>query len=408
MEQARSSARGLADQPVPLRVAVICDFVEECWPSMDLIGEMLAASLGTECGREIQAELLRPALRRRFSQLPIVGGSAFPRNADRLMNRFSDYPQWLRRRVSNYEVFHLVDHSYSQLVHALPPDRTVVTCHDLDTFRCLLEPERERRPKWFREMTRRILAGFRSAAHVLAVSSATRDELLHYGLFPPERISVVPNGVHPSCSAQPHKPADSEAAELLGHVKEPYLLLSVGSTLPRKRVDVLLRVFAAVRQEVPGVHLVRVGDLTAEHRELARELGILDAISVFGFLTRDTLAAMYRRADLLLHPAVAEGFGLPLIEAMACGCPVLASDIPVLREVGGAAAAYCPAGDVPAWKTAAMTLLAEKSRQPGAWQTRRQLGMDRAAHFSWAENALATRMVYQKIMQQSGAVARAR
>jgi len=374
---------------------------------MDLIGEMLAASLGTECGGEIQADLLRPGLRRRFSQLPMVGRSALLGNADRLLNRFSYYPHWLRQRVSNYDVFHLVDHSYSQLVHALPPDRTVVTCHDLDTFRCLLEPEREQRPKWFREMTRRILSGFQSAAHVLAVSSATRDELLHYGLFPPERISVVPNGVHPSCSLQPDRRADCEAGELLRNVQAPCLLLSVGSTLARKRVDVLLRVFAAVRQELPGVHLVRVGDLTAQHRELARELGILDAISVFGFLGRETLAAIYRRATLLLHPAVAEGFGLPLIEAMACGCPVLASDIPVLREVGGAAAVYCPAGDIAAWKTAVLTMLAEKSQQPGAWQARRELGVDHAARFSWAENARATRRVYQKIMQQSATVVRA-
>src|SRR5262249_58441189 len=97
-------------------------------------------------------------------------------NADRLLNRFWDYPRLLGRlaRRGGFDLFHLVDHSYAQLVLALPPGRVVVTCHDLDAFRCLLEPGREPRPAWFRAMARRTLGGLRRAAFIACDSEATR------------------------------------------------------------------------------------------------------------------------------------------------------------------------------------------------------------------------------------------
>ena len=178
------------------------------------------------------------------------------------------------------------------------------------------------------------------------------------------------------------------------------LLTSIGNTSPRKRLDVLLRVFAAVRRQLPGVRLIRAGGLTAEQRQLAHELGIQDAITTLPFLERDLLAALYRRATLLLQTSEAEGFGLPVVEAMACGCPVVASDIPVLREVGDAAAAYCAVGNVAAWTDMVAGLLRESFEQPSAWNTRRELGINRAARFSWAENARQTVKIYRMIAEQ--------
>jgi len=100
-----------------------------------------------------------------------------------------------------------------------------------------------------------------------------------------------------------------------------------------------------------------------------------------------------------LHTAEAEGFGLPLIEAMACGCPVVASDLPVLREVGGTDASYCSVGDVDAWTQSVSGLLMERSKSPEAWEIRRQQGRTHAAHFSWAENARQTTLIYQSILE---------
>ena len=379
------------------RVAVICDFLEEAWPSMDLNGDLLYEFLARNHAGQVAATQVRPHFHRRFGRLLMAKPVAW--NADRLLNRHLDYPRWLRARRSQYDLFHIVDHSYSQLIHVLPPRRTVVTCHDLDTFRCLLEPGSEKRPRWFRAMSQRILNGFLQAAHVITNSGTTREELLRYRLFPAEKITVIHSGVHPAFSALEDPSAALEADRLLG-VSSPgeILVLSVGSTIPRKRIDILLRVFAAVRREFPQARLVRVGGaFTPAQLQLARELGVEPAITILPFLERTVLASVYRRVSLLLQTSESEGFGMPLAEAMACGCPVVASDLSVLREIGGAACSYCRLGDIDDWKRAVIGLLAGGA-QPDVTEIRRQQALDQVARYTWAENARRTIQVYFQVL----------
>jgi glycosyltransferase involved in cell wall biosynthesis len=359
----------------------------------------LETSFKSDHAAEITVEQLRPPLRPRFSRLPGFRDSTFPRNADRLLNRFHDYPSWLRRRAGNFDLFHIVDHSYAQLALDLPEGSVVVTCHDLDTFRCLLEPDRENRPGWFRAMTRRILRGFSRAAHVISPSASTKAQLLEHGLFPDERVTVIPPGTDPVFGTPLDAASVAEAKGIAGGAG-PYLL-HVGSAIRRKRVDVLLRVFSRVRKQLPEVRLVRVGGaFTPEQARLADELGVAGSIQQAAYVSKTTLAALYREAAILLQPSDAEGFGLPVIEAMACGCPVLASDIPPLREAGGSAAGYCPAGDVEAWSATLVKLLAERQTEPVRWEARRQDSERHAAQFTWRENANRTLAIYQKLLVQ--------
>ena len=381
------------------RIALVRDLVEENWPSMELVPDMLFEQLTLRHSDKFAASELCAPMQHYFTRLPFWGQRALFFNADRLMNRFAAYPRWLERRASQFDLFHLIDHSYAQIVHHLPPERTIVTCHDLDTFRCLLDPEKERRPRWFRMMTQRILNGFRQAAHVIAVSAATRDQIVRHGLMPAERVTVIHNGVHPSCSALPDPEADAEAARLLpANPNGAVRLLHVGSVAPRKRIDVLLRVFAAVRRDLPQAQLVRIGgDFTPAQLQLARDLNIEKSIVVLPQLTRRLLAAIYRRANLLLLTSEAEGFGLPVIEALACGCPVVASDIPVLREVSGSAIDYCPIADIDAWKQTVLQLGPENS-------TRRlspESAVAYATRFSWVENARKTADIYKKVLERA-------
>jgi glycosyltransferase involved in cell wall biosynthesis len=223
---------------------------------------------------------------------------------------------------------------------------------------------------------------------VACVSAATRDELLKYGLVEPERAVVVPNGVHPSCSPEPDQLADREAARFLGEPANDALeILHVGSTIPRKRIDVLLETFAAVRAQFPAARLIRAGgEFTEKQVQLIGELELDRSVVVLPELERNVLAAVYRRATVLLQPSEREGFGLPIVEALACGTPVVASDLPALREVGGEAVAYCPVGDLSSWQQTVTQLLNERTLDPQLWDKRRFAGISQAAKFSWTRS----------------------
>ena len=397
--------------PGKLRVAVIADYLEEGWPSMDLVADMLFDRLQREHASMIEPTLVRPRMRRRAGRLPGSARHALLPNLDRIANRLWDYPRTVAGFGERFDLFHIVDHSYSQLVHRLPPNRTIVTCHDLDTFRSVLDPAIERRSPLFRAMTRHILEGLRKAGHIACDSNATRDALVAKASIPLERTTVVPNGPHPSCSPNAEPAADVEAARLLGPRSGFVDLLHVGSTIQRKRIDVLLRVFKAVRDiyraEVghgPALRLIRVGGpFTAAQQAMVRDLQLGNAIVVLPMLDRATLASVYRRSAVLMMPSEREGFGLPVLEAMACGTPVVASDVDAMREVGGFAASYCPIDDVDAWSATIVRLLRERRDNRAQWTMRSETGIRRAAAFSWSRYATDVVAIYARMVNHPDA-----
>ncbi len=368
-----------------LRLALLADFPEEGWPSMDLAAEMLHRELAALPKPPFHVEPACPPFRRRAARLPFLG-KRFAANADRLLNRVWDYPRHLSGRRRHFDIFHIVDHSYAHLAHALPAERTGVYCHDLDTFRSLLEPKREPRPRWFRAMVRRVLAGLQSAAVVFHNSLDTRRQIERHGLLDPSRLVHAPLGVAPEFTPDGTGPSPIPGGA-------PFLL-HVGSCIARKRIDVLLDVFAAVRGRVPGLRLVKVGaDWSAAQRERIDRHGLGAGIVPLSGLTRREIAALYRGAAAVLLTSEAEGFGLPVIEALACGARVVASDLPALREVGGAAAVYCPVGDVAAWGEAVSRLLLDPAAGPD-----RAARLAQASRFSWANHARTIAAAYLRLL----------
>jgi len=386
-----------------MRVAICDDFREERWPSMDRVALMLHRQLKQHHADAFHAERVCPPFLRVATRAPLAGRSRVAFNADRFLNRFWRYPRHIEALASEYDLFHVIDHSYAHLVHALPPVRTIVTCHDLDAFRSVLAPAEEKRSGAFRSMTGDILSGLQRAARVMCDTASIRDELAVRGLIAPERLVVTPLGVDRVFFTARDETADRAASQVVPVPADAIEILHVGTTVERKRIDVLLRVCGALRREIPQLRLTRIGDpLTAAQQRVLRESGLADRLTAVNDVDEPTLAALYRRAALVLQPSAREGFGLPIIEALASGTPVVASDVSVLREVGGTAIEYCKVGDVEAWRRKVAILLQERREAPLQWNVRRERGREHARRFTWERYAADVVKVYRDVADETG------
>lgn len=374
---------------VTLDIAAVCDFREEGWQSMDLSASMLAA-YSPEAGARV--ELLRPNFRRRLAWIRWPRGLGW--NSDRFLNRYLDYPRWLRRRTGRFDAYHIVDHSYSHLIGQLPASRTGVFCHDVDLFRAILEPHAVNANAVVRGIARGVLRGFRRAAVVFCSNETVLTDLQRLRLVPPERIVVAGLGVAPEFRYQ-SRPSD-ETNGLLAACR-PRFLLHVGSCIARKRVDVLLDAFARVRETFPDLHLVQIGgDWTADHLRSIELHNLGSSLRQWRGLSRSALASFYQSAACVVVPSDSEGFGLPLIEALACGAPVVAADIPVFRRNGGAAVTYFPQGNSAA--------LAESLAQQLSVASSAELVEGRlqvASRHSWRNHTITIINAYRKLLASS-------
>lgn len=370
----------------PPRLALLPDFRAEGWPSMDLCADLLMSHLPGD----FVAELVCPRFRRLLTRLPVVGKKNAAFNADRLLNRFLHFPRYARAHARRFNLFHVVDHSYAQLVHSLPCDRTGVYCHDLDAFRSVLEPARDTRSWWFRNLTERILGGLKKAAVVFHSTRGVGDEIRRLGLIDPGKLIHAPYGVASEFSHSPASPPPP--LPWLDALAGVPWVLHVGSCIPRKRIDVLLEVVAEARRDNPDLRLVKVGgEWTEEQGKKIERLGLKNAVVHKTGLSRGELAEVYRRAPVVLVPSEAEGFGLPVIEALACGSAVVASDLPVLREVGGEVVTFRAVADVPAWAEAVV----EHLNTPRVTEVDASLKW--AARYTWASHAATIAEAYRRI-----------
>jgi glycosyltransferase involved in cell wall biosynthesis len=365
-------------------LAVIYDAVEEGWPSMDYAAEMLLTNLQHNHSHEFEAVAVKPRFFRGFENLSRQGTrAAF--NADRAVTRFLTYPLELALKRRGFDLFHVVDHSYAQLLYALPGARTGVYCHDIDAFQPLKARAKNASRPWRRAMANAQLRGIRRAARVFYSTSSVRDDIVGNGIVDGQRLVQAPLGVADEFWA------DSPARPPLAG-ERPYLL-HVGGNHARKRLDLLLQIFARVRSKHPDLRLVQVGGALEEsQKQLLSALDLRRSLISLSGVTRQQLAGLYANAELVLIPSEREGFGFPLLEAIAVGALVIASDVPSLREVGESAAIYCPVADVEQWSTVISQHLAHGLSVPSIEARRAQ-----ASKFSWKAHARVVAETYRMI-----------
>ena len=226
-----------------------------------------------------------------------------------------------------------------------------------------------------------VTAAARRAARVITVSHASAADIERELRLPAGRVVVVPNGVTPPPTTPP-APAD------VGQGPRP-VALSVASDLPHKHLAALVEGLALVPADArPVLAFAGHGTDTGALRARATEHGVSGDVRLLGAVDPERLEALYAAAALVVTATRFEGFGLPVLEAMARGVPVACSDLPVLREVAGDAAVWLDPADPPSIARAIAAALADAERL-------RTSGRAQAHRFSWAPTARATAEVYE-------------
>lgn len=353
-----------------MQLTLFRDHPAEGWPSMDRYAEQLAAALGRVAppSWQITMPMPPPPLRGAYGSI---------------VSRTIVYPRWARRQQGDLN--HLLDHSYGALLLGLDRSRTLVTVHDIAPLRIPGRRLGISGLAW-----RLAWQQVRRARAILTDSAFMGQELRSLGLNPP-LMGVAHLGVSPALHPLP---IDRTAFARQFGLGNAHVLLHVGSTLQRKNLPVLLEALALVRSRGTNAILLQAGGSpTNEQQALIAELQLDAAVRFLGKVTEATLAALYSASDLFVFPSLYEGFGLPVIEAMACGTPVVCGNTTSLPEVAGDAAILVDARSPAALAEAIARIL--HNTQLAA--TLRRQGLARARQFSWQNTARATLDMYRKL-----------
>jgi glycosyltransferase involved in cell wall biosynthesis len=264
----------------------------------------------------------------------------------------------------------------------------VLTLHDVNplTLHEELSPARS-------VLFRTVLLAARRAQLVLTSSEFSRREIVRLGGFPARRVRAVPLGVPPRPGLVPIRPRRAPDT--------PFAIV-VGENRPRKNLRLLARVWNRLPAGSPA--LVSAGRNDPRYPALssfARDrTSAADCLRSLGWVTEQVMACLYAHSSMVLHPSRYEGFGFPLVEAFEAGVPVIASDIPVFREVGGPAAAYVDPDDPDAW-AAAVARLRDEPQLRGALIA---AGRQRATALSYRMTARATLAALRDASMSAGGV----
>lgn len=297
-------------------------------------------------------------------------------------------------RKTGARLLHLPDPPGTPIDMRLP---RIVTCHDLiplvlaDQYLAPLPGARAL--QWARDFAR-----YRTARRVIAISHATKADLVRYLGVPDDRIDVVHSGVDHERFDAIAVPGERERLrERLGF--DGPFLLCLGASDARKNLPLLVAAYA--RSGVAkDVRLVFAGPISKRQRgrleRAASEHGVQDSLLILGYFEDDLLGALYRQCLAYVFPSSYEGFGLPILEAMACGAPTLTSTLSALGEVAGDAALTVPSIELESLSDAIARIVSDSALRDSL----RVRGVARAKTFTWERCAKQTLLSYERVLRE--------
>lgn len=310
--------------------------------------------------------------------------------------RFYHHPKAVKQ--VDADLFHIIDHSDAHIAYGLKKigKPVVVTCHDLVQF---IYPEimknQARFPAFSLAVWQYCVKGITLADRTIAVSSNTAKDVAHWLNIAPDKIAVVPNGVDTVFDLIDKKVLADWKQQ---HTKSPdeICLLHVGSNQQRKNIETVLKVIKAiVEQDIP-VRLWKVGgDLYPEQEQYIAANNLGEHITLVSNPEPQTLINFYNAADVLVAPSLYEGFGLTVLEAMACGTPTITSNVSSIPEVAGDAAVLVAPTDVVAITEAVLRI----NRDRAFRQDLIDRGLARVKEFSWKKTAEQTAQLYEQVVK---------
>lgn len=358
---------------------------------MQRFAKLLESELRTR-GHRVQ--LLQPRARLNRAGAPPFGKAKWLGYLD----KFVLFPALLKRAARRADVVHICDHSNAYYVRFLTNKPHLVTCHDMLAIRSALGlvPQNPTRATG-KLLQKSILCSLNCARAVACVSQNTREELLELSSLSPDAVRVVENGLNYSYSPMPAEEADAMIEKYFAGAITPFIL-HVGGNQWYKNREGVLQIYRALREKMGdgAPQLVMVGkEFTTEMEAYCTEHDLRGVIRVEG-ASNEELRALYSRAQAFLFPSLAEGFGWPIVEAQACGCRVLTTDLPPMNGIGGDAAVLVDPLDVATAADSLRALLDEDAKQRHA---RVEAGLKNAERFTAATMIEKYERLYQEIME---------
>jgi glycosyltransferase involved in cell wall biosynthesis len=314
---------------------------------------------------------------------------------EKYYERYWRYPATVKEQVA--DIFHIIDHSDAHIVQWLRGTKqpVVVTCHDLINF---LYPDniqdQAKLPLVSMTAWKYAIKGLKQSDRIVCVSNHTAKDAMQLLHTPAERLKVVHNGVEPDFYPLPTEEI-SAFRQQQGLTPDTICLLNVGSNHPRKNVTIILQVVETLNSQGMGVHFWKTGaDFTNEQKTFIQKHNLTSCITYLGKPDKNTLRQIYNAADILLAPSLYEGFGITILEAMACQTPVISSNVTSLPEVVGDGGILVEPLDVQAMVEAIQRIQQDSNYH----QQLIERGLVRVKNFTWEKAASQVAEVYESLL----------